>query len=155
MKPSALEIELMNVMAPLFPRMVPMDVQSLFQHCREECPPVSSCAIEAFLSLLKEPMAITCPMGFLRGERAAGCSGMDFMEQAFVSTLKRFNGGERDDAPMWEARNLSRQRGYAHMGLVTTAQKLGFVQEPSRLGPAAKREAKIVVLGVEKQKLAL
>ena len=92
MKGSVLEIELMKAMAPLLPRMLPMDVQSLFQHCREECPPVSSCAVEVFLSLLKEPAAITCFMGFLRGERAAGLSGMIHMEKAFVSTLERSNG---------------------------------------------------------------
>ena len=77
-----------------------MDVQSPFQHRREECPPVSSCAIEVFLSLLKEPTAITWFMWFLRGERAAGCSGLDRMEQALISTLKRFTSGERDGAQM-------------------------------------------------------
>ena len=88
MKPNALVIELMKVMAPLFPRMLPMDVQSLFVHCLEECPPVSPCAVEVFLSILKEPAAITCFMGFLRGDRAEGVSGMLHMEKAFVSTLK-------------------------------------------------------------------
>ena len=56
---------------------------------------------------------------------------------------------------MREARNLSRQRGYTHMGLVITAKKFGFVQDPSSLCPAARREAEFVVLGVEEQKLAL
>ena len=155
-KSSALDFELMKAMAPLFPRMLPMDVQSLFQQFREECPAAFSCtAVEVFLSLLKEPSAITCFMGFLRGERAAGCSGMLHMEWAFVSTLKRFGGGERDDAQKWEARNLSRQRGYHHMGLVTTAKKFNFVQDPSCLCPAARREAEIVVLGAEQQRLAL
>ena len=143
-------------MAPLFPRMLPMDVQSLFQQFREECP-AACCrtAVEVFLSLLKEPSAITCFMGFLRGERAANCSGMQHMEWAFASTLKRFGGGERDDAQKWEARNLSRQRGYQHMGLVTTAKKFNFVQDPSCLGPSAKRVAEIVVLGANQQRLAL
>ena len=130
MQPKGFETELMHVMAPLFPRMLPMDVQSLFQHCREGCPPVSSCAVEAFLSLLQEPAAITCFMGSLRGERAAGLSGKLQMEQAFVSTLNIFDGVIRDNAQVWEARNLSRQRGCLHMGLVMTAKKLGFVQEP-------------------------
>ena len=78
-----------------------MDVQSPFQHRREECPPVSSCAVEVFLSILKEPAAITCFMGFFRGERAVGLSGKLHMEQAFVSTLKRFDGVKRDDAQVW------------------------------------------------------
>ena len=73
----------------------------------------------------------------------------------FLSTLKRFDGVIRDDAQIWEARNLSRQRGYAHMGLLITAKKFGFVQGPSLLCPAAKRMAEFVVLGVEEQKLAL
>ena len=154
-RPIGLEIELMKVMAPLLPRMNPMDVQSLFQQCREECPPVSACAVEAFLSLLKEPAAITCFMGFLRGERAAGFSGKLHMEQAYVSTLNRFDGVIRDDAQVWEARNLSRQRGYLHMCLVMTAKTFGFVQDPSSLCPAARRKAEFVVLGVEEQKLAL
>ena len=77
------------------------------------------------------------------------------MEQAFVSTLNRFSGGERLDEQVWEARNLSRQRGYTHMGLVTTAKKLDFIQGPSRLGRAARREAEIVALGGEQQRLAL
>ena len=155
-KSSALEFELMKAMAPLFPRMLPMDVQSLFQQFREECPAAFSCtAVEVFLSLLKEPSAITCFMGFLRGERAAGCSGMLHMEWAFASTLKRLSGGERDDAQKWEASNLSRQRGYQHMGLVTTAKKFDFVQDPSRLPPADRRDAEFVVLGAEEQRLAL
>ena len=146
----------MKAMAPLFPRMLPMDVQSLFQQFREECPAAFSCtAVEVFLSLLKEPSAITCFMGFLRGERAANCSGMQHMEWAFASTLKRFGGGERDDAQTWEARNLSRQRGYHHMGLVTTAKKFEFVQDPSCLLPSARRKADIVVLGEAQQRLAL
>ena len=77
------------------------------------------------------------------------------MEWAFASTLKRFGGGARDDAQMWEARNLSRQRGYQHMGLVTTAKKFNFVQDPSRLPPADRRDAEFVVLGAEEQRLAL
>ena len=38
---------------------------------------------------------------------------------------------------------------------MTTAKKLGFVQEPSRLCPAARRKAEFVVLGEREQKLAL
>ena len=45
--------------------------------------------------------------------------------------------------------------GYAHGGLVTTAKKLGFVQEPSRLCPAARRKAEFFFLGEREQKLAL
>ena len=41
------------------------------------------------------------------------------------------------------------------MGLVTTAKKLGFVQEPSRLCPAARRKAEFFFLGEREQKLAL
>ena len=77
------------------------------------------------------------------------------MEKAFVSTLKRLNGVIRDDAQVWEAKNWSRQRGYTHMGLVTTAKHFDFVQDPDRLCPAARREAEIVVLGAEQQRLAL
>ena len=36
-----------------------------------------------------------------------------------------------------------------------TANKFGFVQDPSPLCPAARREAEFVVLGAEEQKLAL
>ena len=77
------------------------------------------------------------------------------MEKAFVSTLKKLSGAIRDDAQVWEARNLSRQRGYTHMGLVMTAKQLGFVQDPSRVCPAATREAGFVVLGAEEKKFAL
>ena len=38
---------------------------------------------------------------------------------------------------------------------MTTAKKLGFVQEPSRLCPAARRKAEFVVLSGREQKLAL
>ena len=77
------------------------------------------------------------------------------MEKAFVSTLKNLSGAIRGDAQVWEARNLSRQRGYTHMGLVMTAKQLGFVQDPSRVCPAATREAGFVVLGAEEKKFAL
>ena len=77
------------------------------------------------------------------------------MEKAFVSTLKKLSGAIRDDAQVWEARNLSRQPGYTHMGLVMTAKELGFVQDPSRVCPAATREAGFVVLGAEEKKFAL
>ena len=38
---------------------------------------------------------------------------------------------------------------------MTTAKKLGFVQEPSRLCPAARRKAEFFFLGEREQKLAL
>ena len=38
---------------------------------------------------------------------------------------------------------------------MTTAKKLGFVQEPSRLCPAARRKAEFIFLGEREQKLAL
>ena len=80
---------------------------------------------------------------------------MVHMEKAFVSTLKKLSGAIRDDAQVWEARNLSRQRGYTHMGLVMTAKQFGFVQDPPRVCPAATREAGFVVLGAEEKKFAL
>ena len=77
------------------------------------------------------------------------------MEKAFVSTLKKLSGAIRDDAQVWEARNLSRQRGYTHMGVVMTAKQFGFVQDLPRVCLAATREAGIVVLGAEGKKFAL
>ena len=77
------------------------------------------------------------------------------MEKAFVSTLKKLSGAIRDDAQVWEARNLSRQRGYTHMGLVMTAKQFGFVQDLPRVCLAATREAGFVVLGAEGKKFAL
>ena len=77
------------------------------------------------------------------------------MEKAFVSTLKNLSGAIRDDAQVWEARNLSRQRGYTHMGVVMTAKQFGFVQDLPRVCLAATREAGIVTLGAEGKKFAL
>ena len=77
------------------------------------------------------------------------------MEKAFVSTLKKLSGAIRDDAQVWEARNLSRQRGYTHMGVVMTAKQFGFVQDLPRVCLAATREAGIVTLGAEGRKFAL